>query len=208
MRANSGFAKSLRSPLQWFGAILILLILASIALGPIVPEVHHPLSNVSMQGAHMIGLAMFSYAQDHGGIYPSGKSSTEVFQHLIDAGYVDDPSLFYSPLQPDGKVKATSKKLKPENVCWDVTTPLDFKSSDGLPVVFSTGYRIEYTPHGKATPLPGFKMSGIAVFYHSNNAWFRRDDLQSDHAVLDFISDDFKPDDKKYVQLTPDGPLP
>jgi len=148
---------------------------------------------------------MVGYAKDHGGAYPTGKSSTEVFQQLIDGGYVTDPSLFYSPLQPDGKVVASSNRLLPENVCWDVTTPLDLSSSDALPVVFITGYRVEYAPNGKATPLPGRKTAGVPVFYHSNYSFFKFVDGYDD--PLNFISSDFKPDGKKYMQLTPDGPL-
>jgi hypothetical protein len=204
----SKFAKSLKSPFQWIITALVLLFLVGVAVGPITPPVHHPLSSSSLQIAHEIGRAFFNYAQDHNGNYPVGKSSTDVFQQLIDGGYVDDPTLFYSALQPDGKVKANSKTLIPENVCWDVTIPLDFSSSDALPVVFSTGYRIEYAPNGKASPLAGRKTPGIAVFYHSNAAWFKTDNPQADHVILNFISPDFKPDGKTYVQLTPDGPLP
>jgi len=156
--------------------------------------------------AHVLGLAMYSYATDHNGAYPVGNSSTEVFQQLLDGGYVDDPVAFFSATyHPKGKVAATSKKLKPENVCWDVTVLLDSNSSDYLPVLFSTGYRIDFAPNGSATPLPGTKADGLAVFYHSNASTFKIENLQ--HVVLDVISPDFKSDGKKYVQLTPDGPL-
>jgi hypothetical protein len=55
--------------------------------------------NPKMQMLRAIGLAMYSYANDNGGNYPDGKSSTEVFQKLLDGGYATDPALFYLRLQ-------------------------------------------------------------------------------------------------------------
>jgi hypothetical protein len=111
-------------------------------------------------------------------------------------------------LKMPGKSKATSGKLKPENVCWDVTIPLDAASSDDVPVVFSSGYRINYVPGGDATPLlsaPKQRDAGVAVCYHSNSAIWKVG--RSDGTVTNFISSAFEPAGKKYVQLTPDGRL-
>jgi hypothetical protein len=155
---------------------------------------------------------MVQYEQDHNGAYPTGKSSTEVFQKLIDEHYVQDPTTFWiMSFNVPGKTKATSNELKPENVCWDVTVPLDAGSSDLLPVVFLTGYRINYVPGGSAVPL--FSSSedrppGIAVCYHGNNPAWLKNDGQPDRIVKNFISTAFDPAGKKYQQLTPDGPLP
>ena len=118
---------------------------------------------------------MFAYASDHHEAYPTGQSSTEVFQKLIDEKYASDPTVFYYKLL--GKTKPTSNKLKPENISWDVTTPVDDNDSDDLPVVFLTGYRLYYLPGGSAVPL--FKPSedrpsGCGVAYHGSNAWFQK----------------------------------
>jgi hypothetical protein len=119
---------------------LFVLLLLGLAIGPITPGVRHPVSSWSVQIAHVIGLAMDSYSRDHNGAYPGGKSSTEVFQRLIDGGYVEDPSIFFrSAYQADGKLAATLKKLKPENVCWDVTIPVNSGSPDALPLIFFHG---------------------------------------------------------------------
>ena len=208
MRADPTVGTSERRKLWVVGVILTLLVLFfAIAVGPVTPGVHHPVSAWSVQNVHLIGQAMCSYAQDHNGAYPTGKSSTEVFQKLIDDGYVSDPGIFFrSAYRPEGKVAAPSMKLKPENVCWDVTTPLDSRSPDDLPVVFSTGYRIAYAPNGTATPLPGTQTVGLAVFYHSKAADFKAQYPQG--VALGVIPPDFKSDGKKSVQLTPDGPLP
>src|SRR5271163_1205008 len=101
-----------------------------------------------MQTARVIGLSLFSYAGDHNGKYPVGSSSTDIFQQLIDQKYVTDPGMFYFAMP--GKTKATTDKLKPENVCFDVTNAVVSGDPDGLPVVFSTGYKIDYIQGGKA----------------------------------------------------------
>ncbi len=48
-----------------------------------------------VQTAHALGIALYSYANDNQGLYPDGTSSTEVFQKLMDGGYVTDPAIFY-----------------------------------------------------------------------------------------------------------------
>ena len=183
--------------------------------------------NAAMHQAHQIGQCMFAYSTDNNGAYPDGNSSTAVFQKLIDGGYVTDPAIFYVPLR--GKVKAVGgQKLKPENVCWDVTSGVDSSSSDLVPLVFMTGYRITYAPGGSAlsvikpyppfwreprtwsewwngAPDPDSGPSGIAICYKGNNAVFIR--LGPDNTVQAIVSPDFKPDGKTYRQLTPDGPL-
>lgn len=164
---------------------------------------------------------MFQYANDHDGKYPDGNSSTEIFQKLIADGYISDLDIFYIPLA--GKTKPVpGQKLKPENICWDVTSGLDFNSPDELPVVFLTGYRVNYVPGGSAIPLvkpyPRFgwvdsnqtwfdwllgrqtihydSSGGIAVTYKSNSAKFMKlnTTANTDGSVPDFIPPDFKPD--------------
>ncbi len=108
-----------------------------------------------------------------------------------------------------GKVAATSNKLKPENVGWDVTVPVDASTSDFTPLVFETGYRIEYIPNGRAIPLPGSGAAaerGIAVTSVGMTASYLRS--SSDGTVANFISDRFDAKGKTFRQLTPDGPLP
>ena len=164
-----------------------------------------------MQHARQIGQGMFAYARDHNGAYPTGRSSTEVFQKLIDGGYVSDSSLFWEGsgiLKFPGKLKATSKTLRPENVCWDVTVSVDDNSSDFLPLVFLTGYKINYFPGGTAEPLfPWAKdFTGLVVYYKGYNLTFLQNDGQPDGTVNGLISPNYA-DNKKYQQLTPEGPL-
>jgi hypothetical protein len=211
------------------------MLLFCIALGPIGYETRQAIRNSDMQQAHQIGACMFSYATDNvqnGNTYPDGNSSTEVFQKLLDGGYVTDPSLFYIPLP--GKVKPLAgQKLKPENVCFDVTSGINSSSSDLVPLAFMTGYRITYAPGGSAVPIikpyPLFGYEprtwsqwwnrepkhlpfepGIAVFYKGNNAEFLKlnSPPNADGTITNFISPNFHSEGKAYRQLTPDGPLP
>jgi len=166
-------------------------------LGPIAPgNGWHHAENIWVQTAHQIGVGMFGYANDNDGNYPDGKSSTEVFQKLLDGGYCSDPTVFYIPLP--GKIKPTAgQKLKPENVCWDVTSGVDSSSPDRLPILFMTGYKVTYVPGGSLIPIikphPQFGAEihtlaqwwheptpspGIAVFYKGNNALFLRSGME------------------------------
>jgi hypothetical protein len=87
----------------------ILSLLFVMALGP-MPNGHvRAPENTTMQMARQIAVAMFQYSVDHDGKYPDGKSSTEVFQKLIDGNYVSDPAVFYVPLDGKAKPEASSK---------------------------------------------------------------------------------------------------
>jgi hypothetical protein len=109
----------------------------------------HPTPGMSQAAA--IGAAMEQYAETHDGKYPQGKSSTEIFQTLLDE-YKYDPETFYLPLP--GKVQPVpGEKLKPENVSFDVTAGADPNSPDWLPLVFTTGFKVTYAPGGSAIPL-------------------------------------------------------
>jgi hypothetical protein len=122
------------------------------------------------------------------------------------------------------------QKLKPENVCWDVTSGVDSHAPDVVPLVYMTGYKVTYAPGGSAVPFikphPLFGAEpliwyrwwhteapgppGIAVFYKANNAKFINLDATSNPnaSIPNFVPTDFDPKGKTYRQLTPDGPLP
>jgi hypothetical protein len=215
-----------------------LAILAFVGIGVFAPiDGHIPMAQGSgwMQTSRTIGIAMAQYANDHGGNYPDGQSSTEVFQKLLDGNYVTDPGIFYVPYA--GKVKAVSgQSLKPENVSWDVTAGVESQTSDEIPIVFLTGYRVTYAAGGAAVslvkPFPDFgdpprtwsqwwhgepkpmprSVPGIAVMYKSNTAAYKMFMFESTPApegtMPDFISSKFDPKDRVYHQLTPTGQLP
>ena len=202
-----------------------LVVLGYFTLSPV--NVRHSRENAAVQVSHQLGVAMVAYSNDNDGQYPDGKSSTEVFQKLLDGGYLSDPGILYIPLPGKTKADPGQKILKPENVCFDVTSGADRSSSDQLPLLFLTGYKVTYSPGSAAVPLmkpypnywerswldwfdsQGRFRPGIAVYYKGNNAVYKLLNPfgNSDNIVPNFVSPDFKPDGKTYRQLTPDGTL-
>ena len=211
MAADSKIAKFMRSPFLWIPVALCFPFLMEMVM-TIHSTTFRKTNGPSpiMIKTHMIGTAVWQYTLFHHGAYPEGKSSTEVFQQLINEEFITDPTVFFEErFKIPGKTKASSRTLRPENVCWDVTVPLDSNSPDALPLVFLTGFRVQYTSGGSATPLfPWAKdWTGIAVLYKGDGARWLMNDRQPNGMVTNFISQAFEPAGKKYVQLTPDGPL-
>jgi len=96
-------------------AALIGVFLARAFIYPIIQHANSAaLTSTYCQYSSDIGRSLDQYATDHNGKYPEGKSSTEIFQKLIDKGYVTDPSIFYCPLP--GKIKAEGKSRLRENL--------------------------------------------------------------------------------------------
>src|SRR5260221_7507096 len=132
MAEGSKPSKSLLSPVQWMMAIVILAVLAGVALGPTgggMPR-SYGLGSQAMEQSRAIYELMKAYADAHQGAFPTGSSSTEIFQKLVDenhfvasgktvgqllsqVGYnemeIRDASIFF--LDMPGKTLATSTKL-------------------------------------------------------------------------------------------------
>lgn len=156
----------------------------------------------SVQSLHALGLALYSYAQDHDLHYPDGKTSTEVFQKLVDGDYVTDPAIFYLPMK--GKTPAKDKVIKPENVCFDYTQGVQVAQPDDggyIPLIFTTGSHLDYST-GKVSSLSEdspYGTDGIAVFYANIRANFV---LAADFADK-FFGPGYDPKGKNYIQLMP-----
>ncbi len=228
----------------WLKSVLvafIVIILFGIVFGPTTGSIRKAQTLASVVSASAIAQGMQEYSTNHNGQYPTGKSSTDVFQKLIDEGYINDPTLFcWRTPRGESVIIAPisiSNKLKSEDVCYDVTVPVDANSPDHLPVIFMTGYKVSYSPGGNAVPLFSamkgrrksmvaiYKNKIMAVFYR--NYWFGSGDyyipgpyslaypqegmlggkVLSDATISNFIPIDFDPKGKTYVQLTPNGPL-
>jgi type II secretory pathway pseudopilin PulG len=213
LRPRASFIKwpGLKTIVKGLLTAFLLVILLGVFLGPVTPSLRKARESAAMQTSRTIALAMFQFANDNGGKYPTGRSSTEVFQQLIDGKYVADPAIFY--IDMPGKSRPQTPQLKPENVCYDVTVPVDSNSPDGLPLVFVTGYRVEYKAGGSAIPLAPspspFGFDGLAVCYKSNNAWFKREmPVRPDGVIQTFVPAEFAAGGRHFQQLTPDGSLP
>lgn len=176
-------------------------VLAGIAVGPINKGIEKAKEMVSMQKARVIALAMNRYALDHHGAYPDGRTSTEVFQKLLDANYISDPEMFY--FEMPGKYPQVSGKLGTANVCFDVTAGITGDTPDDVPVVFSEGYRVSYAAGATALPDPDVKspFPGMAVACKNDAARFIA--AQSDGDVPEVIPADFVPGKETCRQLKP-----
>lgn len=180
--------------------------LAGVALGPITNGIKKAKESAAMIQARAITLAMFAYANDHNGNYPDGKTSTEVFQKLIDGGYLPNPAMFYIAGFP-GKT-ATTGQLTAANVCFDVTSGVTADSPDTVPLVFSTGYTVTYSPgaipvRDEDVPMP---FPGMVVVYKSKMAQIL-DAPSASYTVMrplsQFIPATFDAGTKTYQQLKP-----
>ena len=202
-----------RRILNYLMVISAIIVLAGVLLAP----VGNSLALQAREGAacsvaRQIGQLLFSYSVDHDGHYPEGKTSTEVFQKLLDGKYADDPVIFYIAMP--GKIPPQGNRLKAENVGWDLPYPIDPSVPDNLPVVFMTGYKITYQAGAKAILVdqsprtweqwwngPDIRKMFLAAFVKGNNAWIKRPD--KDGSIPNFIPADFDPKGKTYRQLTP-----
>jgi hypothetical protein len=214
---------------------VVLVLLIAACPGPINSIRWAPESG-AMQTTRTIALAMTQYAQDHHGSYPDGTSSTEVFQKLLDGNDVSDPALFYQPL-PGKTPPVSGAKLKPENVGYDVTSGVQTASPDFLPIVFLTGFRIDYRPGGRAVslvrPFPrttarlsdlfsrhGMRtcmFDGLPVGYKNDDGFWRQSSFDAARPtqytpdgfgiVPKVIPPDFDAHGQTYRQLTPEGVL-
>ncbi len=169
--------------------------------GPVAKgmEEAHELDGMAQVQAIVKG--MNAYAADHGGAYPDGRTSTEVFQKLLDGHYVADAKTFF--VLTGGKFPADSNQLDSRNVCFDVTAGASVKSPEDLPLVFTTGYDVTYAPDVNAkhaTDIVGI-LHGIAVGYKNGAAHFRRE--VQDGTVPNVFPADAKGTDDDYRQLKP-----
>jgi len=198
--------------------LVVLLLLIPLALQPFGDRM-----NPGVQAVRSLALALYSYGLDHGGKYPEGKNSTEIFQKLIDEGYIYDGELLYLPMPGKagalaGTLKANTARLRPENVCWDITYCGDSGSADHLPLVFLTGYKVIYQPGARALSLhepssqnrwalwwSGKKPSLPVGWMENGSCCGRSIDASPDGTIPNFIPADFDLKGKTYRQITPDG---
>lgn len=202
-----------------FGAVLLI----TIALNPF--HRGHFVSGKEFLNGSAIAEALDQYAALNGTDFKV-RSSTELFQKLVDRKLITDPAVFYLPF-PGKSPAANGQPLKPENVGWDATTPYpDLRSQ--IPVIFVTGCKVNYAPGGSAvalgSSLPGFLDEHLSLFQEWNHDAMVSCDgdliaihrfgggdgfpLGADRTVAHFISPDIDLHGRTYRQLTPDGTLP
>jgi prepilin-type N-terminal cleavage/methylation domain-containing protein len=177
----------------------IIAILAGVALGPITNGIKKAKQSGGMQTAHVIGLSMYSYANDNSQIYPdsSGTGAGGVAQALLAGGYVSDPSIFYisggAASKWTGTTAAAATGIGATNVSFDFAGSGTGVTGSGwssvnysfMPIMWSTTVGTGSTPvnvtggnvaNTAITAVPAattpFQTAGLAVFYINNSAKF------------------------------------
>lgn len=199
------------------GWIIIGLILCGVGIFALHSYVTREISRGKRAGiighqVHTIAVGLTEYKKDHGGRFPKGNTSTEIFQTLLDEKYFSNPEIFYLPMP--GKVSPNGSQLRSDNVALDLTYGVDTYVPDFMPFVYITGYRVTYQPGTTAIPIKslaaqsvfddwfGFNFwSFIAVAYVNNGS--RIIEADKDGTIPNFVPADFDPKGKVYRQLTP-----
>ncbi len=176
-----------------FGAFIIVIITFGILISMAVPftgnGIHKQIEGGSAAAAHNLAIAAFSYSNDNNQIYPSGSTSTEIFQTLYDGKYLIQPGNVLLKLReqslPPGKVLYSGNlpiHLKSENVSWDFVTQgnsgvTGWDPTD-LPLVFS---QVTTAPNWQAgvnnaviTSSDTWGTEGVTVCTLAQQAWFAR----------------------------------
>jgi prepilin-type N-terminal cleavage/methylation domain-containing protein len=168
----------------------IIATLAAVALGPITGAIKKAHESGAMQTCRTIGLAEFQYANDNNGSYPDGTDAGAIASALVSGNYASDPKIFfipgdqgYVPYTPAGTTVTINATAVSYNFLGVATTNptagLNSSTPDQAPTVWSTGDPGCTIPAGANTgtqfmPTTGiFTKDGVAVAYHSNNAFFR-----------------------------------
>ncbi len=222
--APSKFRKYLKRGLlalfRTFYIALFLFILVGI-FGPRTGTIKSEQTASSMFTLKALMTALRQYALDHDGRYPTGRSSTEAFQKLLDENYVSDPGIFLGGFPQPKKIRGKQLKLEPEDVGYDLTVPLDIHSPDDVPVMCLSYFS---PAHADAIPVspPGYQSNSQygrclpeSMGERMPWAYVRRtrlfdykrerdheDQVLSDGTIIRFIPGTFAAKDHFYQQLT------
>jgi prepilin-type N-terminal cleavage/methylation domain-containing protein len=169
----------------------IIAILAGVALGPITNGIKKAKQSGGMQTAHVIGLSMYSYANDNSQLYPdsSGGNAGNVAQALLAGGYVSDPSIFF--ISGGGSAKYSGTSASASTTIAGSNVSFDFGGNGGsglssanytyLPILWSsvtggTAPNLTAASGNVITAVPAssnpFQTAGMAVFYINNSSKF------------------------------------
>jgi prepilin-type N-terminal cleavage/methylation domain-containing protein len=161
----------------------IIAILAGVALGPITNGIKKAQESGAMQTSRTIALAEFQYANDNSGSYPDSATTVDLIcKELMNGNYVSDPNLFYISADKDtGSAKpTTASAFTAVNCSFDFMgtggTGVGSTAPDTLPMVWTAGCAATHaapTALMEIVPAGVFGADGMAICYHSNNAFFK-----------------------------------
>jgi prepilin-type N-terminal cleavage/methylation domain-containing protein len=167
----------------------IIAILAGVALGPITNGIRKGKESAAMQTTRTLALAEFQYANDNSQQYPDGTDAGVIAQDLVSGNYTSDPGIFIISGDSSATKVAGGTTMTAANVSYDftgvtgtganVTPGVGSSAPDQLPLVWTPDTHITGIPTTAdsgvqfAPSNPLFGKDGVAVAYHSNNAFFR-----------------------------------
>jgi len=146
-----------------------------------------------LENLKALGDAMRAYAAEHGGRYPEGVTSTEVFNVLIAEGYLEDhrvaldggidKSNLFAVVAGTGEEDETNPettRLKGPGVAWDATAGLDADTPADVPLLYTTGFDVTYAPGRRPIPQAGTEERLVMVYTHGGRKLiFRLDDEEN-----------------------------
>ena len=213
--------KSGLTRIEWLVFIVILVILAAVAYGPVIDYLTNGKVTRAVQSAHTIDTLLSQYATDNNGVYPAGEGtpavgkSEGIARNLLENNYTPDASIFAvgSTARYSGKA-ADYSDFAADNISWDftggatVSIGITTSAPDLLPIVYTTGENVVYptTAGGLNLTLSSngpFGKEGVVVAYKNNSARFISG--ISSGATVDapgFISPECK-DTGVYMQIKP-----
>jgi prepilin-type N-terminal cleavage/methylation domain-containing protein len=168
----------------------IIAILAGVALGPITNGIKKAKESAAMQTTRTLALAEFQYSNDNNQTYPDGADAGAISGALFTGNYVSDPGIFIisgdskaTKYSGTGTFAATGCTYDYMGVTGGTATTysgVGAAAPDQTPLVWSQDTNVPAIPTGTAPTgaefapnNPLFGSDGIAVAYHSNNAYFR-----------------------------------
>ncbi|MEM9445634.1 MAG: type II secretion system protein [Verrucomicrobiota bacterium] len=139
--------------------LLVVMTIIALIIGLAVPGLaaaRKVASRISdTNNARNLVLALNLAAQDSNGLYPTGASSTEVFEELVHNRYIDDERVFAGTNTPNppkidpGNLPAFT--LDPRNVAWAYVDNLTTNSPSRCPLVLTKGVKA-FTNLGVVSP--------------------------------------------------------
>jgi hypothetical protein len=97
--------------------------------------------NASAAKAHNLAIASFSYANDNNQTYPTGSTSTAIFQKLFEGKYLIQPADVFLTTKGGKFSKPEDEPLTRSNVSWDYVTESNAGLTDSdpadIPILYS-----------------------------------------------------------------------
>lgn len=149
----------------------VIVMIVVLGLGLLIPSGSRisPLARMMQASSNcrQILITLKSYAGDHNGLYPEGRTANEAFRELFKAGLLEDERAFTaatSPFEPDNNIGDEpnfDEALKAGENHWAMTGGVKDSDNGNMPLVFENPVRAEWPPRWNANAA-GQKKEGRA----------------------------------------------